>query len=131
MECEKFSWKDFHKHTGKIQDIIQESDPMALKNVYKELFKSVVIGNVDNEGNRPLHFILNKDLEYKSNKHENKAYQCDPASECEKSRDEFKESTKSGRYEDRSSVQVGKVEHSGTGAHFSSPLCIGNQEKYA
>lgn len=41
-----------------IQKMIQEKDPVALKNAYKALFSEIVVGELDKNGRRELRFSI-------------------------------------------------------------------------
>lgn len=60
-----FSWSDITSHAQRVQEVILEKDPVALKRAYYSLFKQIVVGPEDNLGNRTLTYILkNSDETY-------------------------------------------------------------------
>lgn len=56
-----FDWDRLGDQAVKIQKLVQENDPVALKNAYRKLFKAIVVGELDENGNRSLKFVLRGD----------------------------------------------------------------------
>ncbi len=54
-----FSWKSLAEHAKKVQEIMLDKDPVALKNSYYNLFKSIVIGPENEMGERTITYTLN------------------------------------------------------------------------
>lgn len=61
LDDDTFDWKAVKSRAGEILDLIQEHDPVALKRAYGQLFESIVVGDLDKSGKRPLKFILRED----------------------------------------------------------------------
>lgn len=60
-----FSWSDISNHAQRVQEVMLEKDPVALKRAYYSLFKEIVFGPEDNLGNRTLTYIIkNSDETY-------------------------------------------------------------------
>lgn len=53
-----FDWKQLAARTQRIQALVQERDPTALKRAYQHLFKAIVIGEPDANAMRPIRHIL-------------------------------------------------------------------------
>ncbi len=60
-EEDGFDWDRLSDQAVKIQKLVQENDPVALKNAYRRLFKAIVVGELDEKGNRALKFVLRGD----------------------------------------------------------------------
>ena len=58
LEESSFNWREVGSQAIKIQKVIQENDPAALKATYRELFEKIIICDTDNEGVRQIHFVL-------------------------------------------------------------------------
>jgi hypothetical protein len=58
-----FSWQDVSKQAQKVQEIMLEKDPVALKNAMHILFKAIEIGPEDKNGFRAMRYILNDDFD--------------------------------------------------------------------
>lgn len=57
-----FDWRQLGDKAQRIQNLIQERDPVALKRAYQHLFKAIVIGSPDKDGIRPVkHVLRNED----------------------------------------------------------------------
>lgn len=60
-----FSWSDISNHAQRVQEVMLDKDPVALKRAYYSLFKEIVVGPEDNLGNRTLTYIIkNSDETY-------------------------------------------------------------------
>lgn len=55
---DSFDWTEVAEKAQRIQDLIQENDPIALKEAYGRLLEAIVVGDEDSQGVRPLRFIL-------------------------------------------------------------------------
>jgi DNA invertase Pin-like site-specific DNA recombinase len=53
-----FSWGDISKHAKKVQELLLEKDPQALKRAYHSLFKEIIVGLEDKQGKRTLTYVL-------------------------------------------------------------------------
>lgn len=62
LRVDGFDYKDLAKRAREIQDIMQECDPVALKNAYRDLFESVIVGDVDKGGKLEFQFVLRDGL---------------------------------------------------------------------
>ena len=51
-------WKSVKRRAEEILDLIQEHDPVALNRAYSQLFETIVLGELDKDGKRPLKFVL-------------------------------------------------------------------------
>ena len=60
---DSFDWGEVGEKAIRIQEIIQENDPMALKEAYGRLFDRIDVGVEGADGSRPLQFFL-KDSPY-------------------------------------------------------------------
>lgn len=58
LRASSFSWMDIAKHARRVQEVMLEKDPVALKRAYRSLFKAIVVGPEDNLGNRTLTYIV-------------------------------------------------------------------------
>lgn len=58
---DSFDWKKLGENAKKIQEIIQENDPGALKAGYRSLFKEIIVGDPDAHGKAQLKFVLHDD----------------------------------------------------------------------
>jgi len=63
LNDDTFDWKSVKNRAEEILDLIQEHDPVALKRAYSQLFETIVVGELDQSGKRPLKFILRDDNE--------------------------------------------------------------------
>ena len=54
----EFSWKNLADQAERVQLVMHENDPVAVKNAYKQLFDSIVIGDLIEYGCRKMSFIL-------------------------------------------------------------------------
>lgn len=63
-EKDVFDWSKLADQAVKIQKLVKESDPVALKNAYRTMFREIVVGELDEKGNRSLRFILREDGVY-------------------------------------------------------------------
>lgn len=63
-ECEagEFDWRSLKENARKVLDIIGEHDPVALKTAYAHFFEAAVIGDLDDQGIRPVEFIFRDDF---------------------------------------------------------------------
>jgi len=53
-----FSWSEVAHHATRVQEIMAEKDPAALKRAYRSLFGSILIGPEDEMGCRTLSYVL-------------------------------------------------------------------------
>lgn len=60
-EKDEFDWEYVAAGAEKIQKLIAENDPVSLRTAYQKLFKEVIVGDLDDRGNRPLEFVLKGD----------------------------------------------------------------------
>lgn len=58
LEADSFDWKSLGVSAWKALDVMQEHDPVALKNAYQQLFEAIVVGNLDSKGVRSLEFVI-------------------------------------------------------------------------
>ena len=58
LSSSSFSWAEVARHALRVQEVMIEKDPVALKRAYFELFKSITIGAEDENGVRPMTFTL-------------------------------------------------------------------------
>lgn len=56
--AESFNWNDLAKRAGQIQEVMAEADPVALKNAYRQLFDRIVIGDLNDQGERSIEFFI-------------------------------------------------------------------------
>ena len=63
LKTTSFSWQDVSKQAQKVQEVMLEKDPVALKNAMHILFKAIEIGPEDNMGVRTLKYILTDDFD--------------------------------------------------------------------
>jgi hypothetical protein len=47
VDEDAFDWKDIGKRSGEVLDLIQENDPVVLKNAYRSIFTEIVIGDLE------------------------------------------------------------------------------------
>jgi len=59
VELDSFDWKKVGSSAQKIQELLLKHDPVALKSAYKQLFKAIIVNDLNNLGKRELKFILN------------------------------------------------------------------------
>lgn len=62
VEEDTFDWKELADKARKTLELIEEKDPTALKNAYRELFEAILVGDPDAEGVRELKFVLRDDF---------------------------------------------------------------------
>nr|BFD65123.1 recombinase family protein [Bdellovibrio sp. HAGR004] len=60
-ESDGFDWSYVAENAEKIQRLIAENDPVSLRTAYQKLFKEIIVGDLDDKGNRPLQFVLRGD----------------------------------------------------------------------
>lgn len=60
-EKDGFDWEHVTESAEKIQRLIAENDPVSLRTAYQKLFKEIIVGELDDNGNRPLQFVLRGD----------------------------------------------------------------------
>ena len=53
-----FSWSEVTNHAHRVQEVMAEKDPAALKRAYHSLFDSIVIGPEDESGCRQITYVL-------------------------------------------------------------------------
>lgn len=62
FETGEFDWKSLKEGARKVLDILGEHDPVALKNAYANFFEAAVIGDLDDQGVRPVEFVFRNDF---------------------------------------------------------------------
>lgn len=58
IEASSFSWKEIPQHASRVQDLMLDKDPVALKRAYRGLFSAIIVGDEDEMGNRILTYVL-------------------------------------------------------------------------
>ncbi len=58
LSATAFSWKDIAKHAERVQKIMTDKDPVALKGAYRDLFAAIVVGQEDDLGVRQVRYVL-------------------------------------------------------------------------
>jgi hypothetical protein len=58
LKDEEFNWSDVGGRCETILRLIQEKDPVALKNAYRMLFSAIIVGDLGSDGATELQFIL-------------------------------------------------------------------------
>lgn len=58
LKDKNFSWTDVARHASRVQEVLREKDPVALKRAYRSLFDSIVIGPEDSQGHRQITYVL-------------------------------------------------------------------------
>ena len=54
-----FSWRSIADQAQRVQEMMLDKDPVALKNAYRSLFRSVVVSAEDAMGIRVITYVLN------------------------------------------------------------------------
>ncbi len=62
LKSTSFSWQDVSRQAQKVQEVMLEKDPVALKNAMHSLFKSIEVGPEDSMGFRTLKYKVNDDF---------------------------------------------------------------------
>jgi hypothetical protein len=63
LEEGAFDWKKIGERAMEVLEVIRETDPVALKNAYGQLFEKIIVGDLNGDGVRELRFVLREDLE--------------------------------------------------------------------
>jgi DNA invertase Pin-like site-specific DNA recombinase len=61
LNSDSFDLRQIGPHAKKVLDLIGANDPVALKASYRELFETIVIGDLDKDGKRELEYVLKSD----------------------------------------------------------------------
>ena len=58
LKAKSFSWTEVAGHATRVQEILKEKDPVALKRAYYSLFDSILVGPEDSQGHRSVTYVL-------------------------------------------------------------------------
>lgn len=58
LKAKSFSWTEVSGHATRVQEILKEKDPVALKRAYYSLFDSILVGPEDSQGHRSVTYVL-------------------------------------------------------------------------
>ncbi len=61
LEADSFPWQDISSQAKRVLKVMEDQDPLALKNAYRALFEKIEVGELNDDGSRPLSFVLKED----------------------------------------------------------------------